>query len=175
MQNKIIRFCYYKVIDQQADGAWEQLLWQSTYNEYLLQAQFYDREKTYDTFSELLFRIPDAEKLHFKVSAAAVGYLRRLNHLIPDIITNSGKQFLRFEQFEFVILESSISDQTIHSVALRFYSDPVKMHAVIGDYFLLSTADHQMTADGTLTEMIRLQDNLSIYSIKDDSGQNTPR
>lgn len=88
MAKKIIRLLYRKVIDANAQKAWEQHVFNDSYAEFLLQAQFYNQEKKYNTFAELLTHVPDAEKLHFLVSPAITGYLKQLNGKVPDILNS---------------------------------------------------------------------------------------
>ncbi len=82
------------------------LVWESTWSEYQLQVQNYDKDKRFTLFSELLHQVPAAEKLHFLVSASVTGYLRQLNGKVPDILNNLGIHFLPFRQYQFEIIES---------------------------------------------------------------------
>ena len=74
MAKKIIRLCYRKVIDASSSKKWDKYVFESTYTEFLMQAQLYNQEKKYSSFSELIQNVPAAEKLHFLVSGAVVGY-----------------------------------------------------------------------------------------------------
>ena len=49
-----------------------------------MQSQYYNQEKKYRSSSEIIQNVPGAEKLHFLVSAAVVGYLKQLDGIVPD-------------------------------------------------------------------------------------------
>jgi hypothetical protein len=103
MANKIIRLSYCIIIDSTSRNAWDKLVFEDTYTEFLMQSQYYNQDKKYYTFSELIANVPAAEKLHFLVSSAVIGYLKQLNGKIPDILNTQGKQFLSFTNYMFEI------------------------------------------------------------------------
>ena len=86
MGQKIIRLCYRKIIDSSSQKIWDKYVFDSTYTEFRLQAQFYNQQKKYKTFGELIQHVLNAEKLHFLVSASITGYLKQLNETVPDIV-----------------------------------------------------------------------------------------
>src|SRR4051794_29203873 len=96
MEQRSIRLCYRKIIDAASLKAWDKYVFDDTYTEFLLQAQYFNPDKKYSSFSELLINVPGSEKLHFLVSAALIGYLKQLNGKIPDIVNALGKIFLPF-------------------------------------------------------------------------------
>ncbi len=165
MTQKIIRLCYRKLIDASSQKPWDKYVFESTYAEFLMQAQFYNPEKKYHTFSELLIHVPAAEKLHFLVSAAVTGYLSQLNGIIPDILNNLGKHFLHFKNYRFEIINSDINNKASHQVAVNFYSEPLIWHDTIGNYLLVSAAGEEKKEEGVLTDLVQLQPFLSIYSL----------
>lgn len=165
MQNALIKLCYRKVIDHQSARPWEQYVFEDTYKEFLMQVQFFDPEKKWAAFGELIQQVPAAEKLHFLVSAAAVGYIRQLQGKVPDITNALGKLFLPFQHFRFEIINSNIRDKSKHQVAINFYTDPLLWHNIIGNQLLVSVPG-KTEGDETLTELFSLQPYLSIYSIK---------
>jgi len=132
-----------------------------------MQAQLYNQEKRYNTFSELVNNSKGAENLHFLVSTSVAGYLQQLSGMVPDVKDNLGRLFLTFKHYRFEIIESGISDKSLHRVAINFYSDPMQWHDTIDNYLLLSAADREKTEDGVLTHLLQLQPFLSIYSLKE--------
>jgi len=168
MPKRIIRLCYRKIIDNTAQAVWDKYVYDSSYTEFLLQAQFYNQGGKYNRLSELLTTAPASEKLHFLVSAAVVGYLQQLGEQIPDIRDNLGKQFLRFKNYRFEIIESDTTNKSNHCVAIHFFSEPLTWHETIGNYLLLSQIKEKPAADGVLTHLLQLQPQLSIYSLKED-------
>ena len=166
MAKKIIRLCYRKVIDASSSKQWDNYVFESTYTEFLMQAQLYNREKKYSRFSELIQYVPGAEKLHFLVSAAMVGYLQQLDGIVPDVLNNLGKHFLKFSDYRFEILNSDMKSKVSHQVEVNFFSEPLLWHDTIENYLLVSPADAETVDDGVLTDLMLLQPFLSIYSIK---------
>ena len=141
-------------------------MFESTYKEFLMQAQFYNQDKKYNTFAELLQNVPGAEKLHFLVSASIVGYLKQLNGIVPDILNSIGKHFLHFENYRFEIINSDIKNIAAHQVAINFFCELLIWHDTIANYLLVSLPGQEMNADGSLTDLVQLQPFLSIYSLK---------
>ena len=169
MQRKIIRICYKKVIDVNAQPGWERLLWENTWQELFMQQQFYNNGNKHQTFAALLNHVPAAEKLHFLSSTAAVGYLRQLNGFVPDVFNNRGNRFLTFNDFKFEVIDSDFTDKTKHRVAISFFSDGFVWYETISDYLLLSAVVAEQTKDGVLTHLWRMQPYLDIYSLKEET------
>ena len=167
MKKKTIRFCYRKIIDANTQKVWDKYVFDNSYTELLMQFQFYNTERKFTTFSELLWNVPAADKLHFLVSASVTGYIRQLNEQIPDISNNLGKSFLRFKDYRFEIINSDIKDKTKHVVAVNFYSEPAVWHDTIGDYVFLSLLNDETTTEEKLTHLVQLQPFFSIYSFKE--------
>ena len=170
MAKKIIRLCYRKVIDASSQKTWDKYVFDSTYTEFLMQSQYYNQEKKYSSFDEILQNVPGAEKLHFLVSAAIVGYLKQLDGVIPDILNNLGKHFLKFTGYRFEIINSDIINKTGHQVAINFFSEPLAWHDTVGGYLLISPLNGEKIEDGILTDLLQLQSFLSIYSLKEETA-----
>jgi hypothetical protein len=166
MANKIIRICYRKIIDVSSQKPWDKLVFESTYKEFLMQSQFYNQEKKFETFSEMLIHVPAAENLHFLVSASVIGYLQQLGGKIPDIQNKLGRHFLDFKNYRFEIINSGIKNKDNHQVAINFFSEPFTWHDTIGNYLLLSPLHSESNENGVLTDLVQLQPFCSIYSLK---------
>ncbi|SRR6266496_2197557 len=163
---KKIKFCYRKIINASSQKAWDKYVFEDTYKEFLMQAQFYNQEKKYNSFAELISNSPGAEKLHFLVSASITGYLQQLKGIIPDILNNLGKHFLHFDNYLFEIINSDVRDKSKHQVAINFFSEQMIWHDTVGNYLLLSAVNERKCEDGIVTNMLQLQPFLSIYSLK---------
>jgi len=163
MENRVITLCYRKVIDANATKAWDKLVFEDSYREFKMQAQLYNQDNKYRSFAELLQHVPGAEQLHFLVSAAVTGYLQTLNEVVPDIINNLGKHFLRFNKYQFEIINSDLQNKSRHQVAFNFYSEPLVWHETIGNYLLVS--ENKAASSEMLTDLFQLQPYLSIYSL----------
>jgi len=166
MEKGIIRLQYRKIIGATTQQPWETYVFNDSYAEFLLQAQLYNQEKKYTSFSEIVAHVPNAEKLHFLVSAAVVGYLRQLNGKVPDIVNNGGKLFLPFKGYRFEIVNSDIRDKSKHQVAINFISEPLTWYDTIGNQLLVSVKNEKEGDDEILTDMFSMQPFLSIYSLK---------
>jgi len=165
MYKGMIRLCYRKVIDVHSVKPWDKLVFNDTYAEFLLQSQFYNQEKKYNSFSDLITHVPAAEKLHFLVSAAVIGYLQQLQGKVPDLLNNLGRLFLPFNNYRFEIINSDIKDKTKHQVAINFFTDQLVWHHTINNMLLLSIPG-MMENGEQLTELFTLPPFVSIYSIK---------
>ncbi|WPV68041.1 hypothetical protein [Chitinophaga sp. LS1] len=162
---KTIRLIYRKLIDASNTKPWDQMLFEGSWYEYLLQAQTFNPEKKYNTFAELIDNVPNADRIHFLVTPAIIGYLKQLNGRVPDITNNIGKTFLPFKIFKFEIVNSDITDKKKHQVAVNFISEPLTWHDTISNQ-LLVTINNEPDNGETLTEMFSMQPFLSIYSIQ---------
>lgn len=162
MESKIITICYRKIIDAHCGKEWERMVFEDTYREFKMQAQFFNQQKKYETFAQLIEHVSGAEKLPFLVSAAAFNYLKQLNNKMPDVVNNIGKTFLSFNQFNFEIIHSHVQNKLLHSIAINFYSDPLQWQATIGEYLLLSDAG----TDETQTHLYRIQPFVNINTCK---------
>lgn len=170
MEKAIIRILYRKIIDASSQDLWEKLVFEDTYKEFLMQAQAYNPDKKYTTFSELIHYVPGAERLHFLVSASAVGYLRQLNGKMPNIVSSIGRRFLLFKNYRFEMINSDITDKSKHQVGINFISEPLIWYDTVGNQLLVSTEGGKTDEhDEILTEMFAMQPFLSIYSIKKSS------
>lgn len=167
MINKIIRLCYRKIIDAASAHPWDKYVFESSYTEFLLQSQFYNQEKKYSSFGDLLQHVPKAEKLHFLVSAAVTGYIQQLNGRLPDILDTLGQQCLSFTDYRFEIIHSDIKNKASHQVAINFYSEALVWHHSVDRCLLVSPLRAEQTADGTLACLLPLVPMLSIYSLKE--------
>ncbi len=164
MQKGIIKLCYRKVIDNQSAGAWERLVFEDSYQEFQMQAQYFNRDGSKRTLAEIL-QVPGADRLHGLVSTAVVGYLRQLGSKIPDITDSLDQLFLPFENFRFEILQSHVDDIARHQIAIYFYSDEMTWHDTISDQLLLSIAKDKGIKE-TLTHLLALRPMLAIHSLK---------
>ncbi|WP_460764596.1 hypothetical protein [Niabella terrae] len=165
---KKIQLSYRKIIDSESSGYWDKAVFEATYKELLMQFQYYNSEKQYTSFSDLLQQVPAVEKLHFLVSSAATGYIRQLHGRIPDIKNALGKTCLPFHLFRFEIIDSDIRDRQRHRISIYFYSEPLLWLDTIGAYLLISTgSEKQMQDNNPLeTDLVALQPFLSIHSIQ---------
>ncbi|MFT4033813.1 MAG: hypothetical protein QM669_15475 [Siphonobacter sp.] len=163
---RIIQLGYRKTIDASAQKTWDRVVFDATYQEFFMQAQFYNQEKKYSTFDELLVNVPQADRLHYLTSTAAIGYIRQLQDFIPDVLNGFGKPCLLFKNFTFEILHSHIQNKQEHAIAITFYSEPITWIDTIGEKLLVANGD-QRDANGRpiTTELIILPSTVNIHSL----------
>ncbi|MNK86155.1 hypothetical protein D3C87_1060580 [compost metagenome] len=147
------------------NNPWSKFVHEDSFAEFKMQSQFYNQEQQFTSFAEILLHVPDAEKLHFLVSAAITGYLPQLNGIIPDVLDNLGRRFLTFEHFKFEIINSDINHLDKHKIAINFFSKPLIWHDTIGDQLLVSQYK-ETTEEEVFTNIFTIQPFVSIHSIK---------
>lgn len=167
MNKRIIKLCYRKIIGSTVSKQWDKLVFEDSYKEFLMQAQFYNQEKKYTAFSEIINNVPGSERLHFLVSSSVIGYLKQLNGIVPDVLNSLSKHFLSFKNYKFEIINSDVKDKSKHQVAVNFFSEPLEWIDTIGNQLLVSDGKKNESGE-YLTELFILQPFLSIYSLKEN-------
>lgn len=173
MLKGVIRLCYSKVIDASASGMWEKYVFDDTYREFFMQAQYYNQQQQFSTFREILANDPKADRLHALVSTAAIGYLRQLNERIPDITNAAGNVIIPFRNFRFEIIQSHMKDKYQHKIAIHFYSELLTWIDTVQNMFLLAIGDQQdALRNGEMidTEMVAWRPNLGICAFQPVNG-----
>ncbi|WP_338874457.1 hypothetical protein WBJ53_02450 [Spirosoma sp. SC4-14] len=173
MGKGIIRLSYRKVIDASSQKLWEKYVFEDTYMEFFMQAQSFNPDGQYSTFQELIEHIPNAEKLHSMTSRAAIGYIRQLNTIMPDIANQAGQLHVPFSQFNFEIIQSHVANKDAHKIAITFYSEPITWIDTIGNLLLVAYGDHRealKNGNSIDTDMIAIQSNLTITSFQESNN-----
>ena len=165
MKRRIVTLCYRKIIDASCSDEWCRNVFAATYQELKMQAQFYNQQKKYTTFKQLIENVPGANKLNFLVSAAIIDYLKELNEQIPDVVNNLSRSFLRFKNFQFEIVQSDITDSASHVVAIYFMSQPLIWHDTVGDQMITSEKYNDDNCEMIINQF-RLGENLGIYTLQ---------
>lgn len=164
---RIITLCYRKILDVNNAKPWDKLVFESSYLEFKMQAQNFTQGTKYTSYAQLVNNIPNAQQLSARVMPAISGYVQQLNGVIPDILNNAGIRTLRFEKYQFEIINSDINDKARHQAAINFYTGPMSWHENIGEYLLLSAHQPHAAADvETATNLIQMQPYLNICSLK---------
>ena len=164
--SRTITLAYRKIIDANSPRAWDKLVLADSYREFRMQAQLYNQDGHYRTFGELLHYVPSAEKLHFLVGGSIGGYMQQLKGLVPEIVNNVGRHFLKFTHYQFELINSDLHDPSKHQVAINFYSELLHWHDTIGTYLLVSDAAALAAASGeVLTHLFQLQPYLTIHAL----------
>lgn len=161
----MITCCYRKIVAYNPRTAWEKMVFDDSYAAYRMQVQRFDRDGRYTRFSELLRQVPESQQLHFLVSTGVVNYLKQLQDLVPDVLDNLGRRFLRFKTYRFEIIDSAINDPSIHRVAISFISEPLWWLDTVGEYVLLAEPTDATTGPLS-TILFKLPPYVSINSIQ---------
>ncbi len=165
--SRLITLAYRKLIDANSGRPWEKLVFADSYREFRMQAQLYNQQGQYRTFGELLHHVPGADKLHFLVGGSIGGYVQQLGGLVPDIVNNVGRYFLKFTRYQFELINSDLHDPSRHQVAINFYAEPLIWHDTIAPYLLVSEAAAPAEASGeVLTHLVQLQPYLTIHALR---------
>jgi hypothetical protein len=163
MNKSTIKLCYRKIIDSSAAKPWDKFVLEDSYAEFRLQVQNFAQVKQYPFFAELVHYVPEAKKINQMVGPAITGYIQQLDEVIPDILNNLGRRFIRFNNYRFEIINSHFDQPEKHQVAISFFSEPMIWHGTIDNYLLLSSAGQE--TEEVLTHLLQLQPYLSIYSL----------
>ena len=168
MPSANITLAYKQVIDSTAAGLFEQQVLHASYMEYLLKSQTYNPQGKFKTFTELKAHDGRANSLHYKTGFAADGYISTLNKQIPHLHTTLD-QSVAFSTYQFEVIESDITDKSRHKIAITYFTGPLILHAVIGNYLLLSDNYNVNETEKEIpsTYLIELQKFLSINSYSD--------
>ncbi|MBD1391757.1 hypothetical protein [Mucilaginibacter glaciei] len=161
---RIITLSYRKVIDCTADKTWDKMFFNDSYLEFKMQAQNYTQGTQITSYAELIRTDPNANKLAGMITPAITGYIQQLQNVVPDILNNSGRRFLRFNRFQLEIINSDIYHRARHQIELNFYTEPLVWHDTIGNFMLVSDCD--AAGEEVRTNLFELQPFLNIYTIK---------
>lgn len=134
-----------------------------------MQAQFYNQTQQYTTYQALLEQVPEAAKLPYLTSRAAIGYIRQLNEIVPDIQNSFGKLCLPFTQFTFDIIHANLQQKDGFRIAILFQSEPLTWIDTIGDRLLTAYGDQRAVlqeGQAVDTDLIALQPYLSLSSFQ---------
>lgn len=163
---KKIRFCYRKIISSGATKPWDKIVFDESYMEFRMQIQNFEMHRQYPFYGELIHHVPQAKELPARVLPSVSGYITQLDNILPDILNNNGRRFMRFEHFEFEIINSHFELKEKHQIGISFFSDPYFWLDTIGNYLLISGTTVPEKGP-VLTETLQLQPYLSIYNIQD--------
>jgi hypothetical protein len=161
-----ITLCYRKLLDASATRPWDKLVLDDSYREFRMQAQYFNPEKKYRTFGELLHYVPGASRLHGLTSGAITGYLQQLGGVVPDVLDNLGRRFLKFDKFQFELINSDLLDPGKHQVAVSFFTEPLVWHATVGAYLIVSPAGAPGAEAPAPVHTFQLQPFLAIHTIQ---------
>jgi hypothetical protein len=168
MQPALIKLAYQQVIDASSTGEFEKRVFEDTYEEFLIQAQAYNRENMFTSFDQLTANNPKANSLHYKVGFAIGLYVKELNNRIPGLYDSLNRVHIPFAGYQFEILASDITDKQVHKVSLLYTTDTLTLFGMAGNHMLLATGDQLNNAspEGVDTFFIPVQERMAIVSYR---------
>lgn len=165
MGKAFIKIRYKHVISNTHQTNFEKDVFHDTYSEFLMQAQGYNQDNRFTTFSQLVNNNPKANSLHYKVGFAVGLYVKDLNNIIPALKDSLDKTIVPFTAHQFEIIDSDITNKAAHKVAITYTSPALLLLDTIGDYFLLSNNEKvNVTNEPVETYMLKMRNSLSIFS-----------
>ena len=168
MPTAIIQLSFTQIISASSQTDFEKNILRLSYQEYKMKSQAYDPDGAVTTFSALKAKDGRANSLHYKTGFAIGGLVEGLKNIIPNL-SDTGGQPVRFEAFRFEVLESHISDQLLHKVAIHYITDWLMMLQTIGDTLLLSKNKEleDISRKPVETFMLKMQEGLSIIQYQE--------
>ncbi|HNP21988.1 MAG TPA: hypothetical protein PKM63_05390 [Panacibacter sp.] len=165
MQKALIKLIYRHIINSNASSGIEKLVFDASYSEFLLKSQAYNKDLRFQRFLQMKDADGRANSLHYKTSFAVIHIIEDFHNKIPFLQNTLGGN-IAFDNFHFELVESSISDKSVHQLAINFITGDLTLIEVMGDYLLLSEGDKRILTTGNAIEtfMLKMQAGLSIMS-----------
>ena len=164
MAKALIKLAYKQVIDATASGEFERNVFRASFQEFLLKSQTYNQDAKFKTFSELKAHDGRVNSLHYKLSFAVLNFISGLNNKIPGLKDNAGNSPV-FEEPRFELIESDITDRTMHRVAIHYSTGLLTLLDTIEDYLILAPGD--VSGGGAAeTFTLKMQSGLSVIYYK---------
>jgi hypothetical protein len=166
MKSACIKLSYHQIIDARTMQNWFEIgIINTSYNEFLLKSQSYNQERRYTTFQQMLANDKRANSLHYKVGFPISPYIDLLQKKIPTLTDNMGNP-LRFDTYQFNIIDSDVGNKESHRVGITYFTDKHILIDNIGDYLLLATNNtmEKNAEEMTETFLLKIIPNLSICS-----------
>ena len=117
-----IKIAYRQIINSRSSSDCEKKVFNDSFNEFYLQSQAYSEGGRLTTFQDLISHNPKANSLHYKVGFSVGRYVAELKNVIPGLRDSLGKP-MGFENHEFLLLDSDISNNNAHQIAIIYTSD----------------------------------------------------
>jgi len=153
-----IKIAYRQIIDSSSSSDFEKKLFNDSFNEFCLQSQAYSEGGRLKTFQDLINHNPKANSLHYKVGFSVGRYVAELRNVIPGLRDSIGKP-MAFENHEFQLLDSDISNKNAHKIAIIYTSDWFELFAIAGNFLIVGNS----LEDGAISTLaIQLRENVSI-------------
>ena len=158
MPQALIKLAFRHEINIQSSTSFEKDVFRDSYQEFLLQAQAYNREGKFRTLDEMISENAKANSLHYKVGFAVGLYISGLQNTIPGI-----KKLIpgliqpSFESHHFGIIHSDIADRTQHQVVITYYTGSLTLLNSFGENLLLAMGDQSQLPAASLIDTFMIK------------------
>lgn len=167
MQQGIIRLSFLKTIDSNTLKKWDRIVFENTYLEYKMQSAHFNQQNQETIFLNLLAQNPEAEKLHYLVSKAALENIKQLNKIIPDLNNTQNIACIPFSNFKFQLINSDTTNKKLHEFTILFVSEPLILLNVMNNHLLVANGNQLNNYKQNKeieTNLIAMQAMLNIHS-----------
>ncbi len=173
MAKALIKLAYRQIIDANSTSDFEKRIFHDSYAEFLMKIQAYNPENKFSKYSDIVANDGRANSLHYKCSFAVLHHIEELKNKIPGLQDAAGRFNIPFDVPEFKVLESGISDKSIHKVGIIYVTNVFTLVDSFGEYLLLSLGDQSeaITNPGLDTFTIKMQENLSVVNYREIVSQ----
>ena len=164
MNKALVKIAFRQVIDSTSKGSFEQDVFNDTWNEFLLQAQAYNRENKFTTLQQMIANNPKANSLHYKTGFAIGLYINALNNQVPGIKDTMEAVAMPFSTHRFEVIASDITSKAAHRIAITYISGTMTLLDSMEGHLLLAMGDQTTTAPGEWTDsfLLKLQPGISV-------------
>lgn len=168
MPRALITIAYKQVIDAASQNRFEKDILRFSYEEYKMKQQAYNADGSIKRFTALKAKDGRANSLHYKSGFAVAGIIETLKNNIIVLQDNEEKNF-EFETYRFEVIESDITNETLHKVAIHYISVLLTLYESIGEYILVAKGDKsaEKSTEPTETFLVKVQAGMTIVSYKE--------
>jgi hypothetical protein len=162
-----IKIAFRQIIDVNCNSQFEKNVLRASFNEFVLKSQAYNLENRFRTFQEMVENDGRANSLHYKSGFAITNFIKALNNKMP-VLQDSLARPIHFITHKFEIIDSDLSDASVHKVAVTYMTDTLTLFGSMGDYLLLGVGI-QNPVD---TFVLKMRDGLSIFNYVECGAEN---
>jgi len=157
-----VKLIYRQEISERSECQFEKVVFNASYQEFLLKSQAYNPDRRFKTFSQMKENDGRANSLHYKLGFSVLHFISLLNNKIPVLTDNMGEK-ISFVTPRFELIESHIEDSSQHKAAIFYETGELLLIEFLGEYLLLS-GEHKAENETASTFIVQLQPNLSIVT-----------
>jgi hypothetical protein len=168
MPKALIKIAYKQVIDAASQSIFEKDILHFSFEEYKMKQQAYNTDSSITRFTALKAKDGRANSLHYKSGFAVAGIIDSLKNSIT-VLQDGAEQNFTFDTYRFEVIESDITNELLHMVAIHYISATLTLYEIIGDYLLLAKGDKTIENSPEPAEvfMVKVQPGMTIVNYKE--------